>query len=194
MIKKTLIIAGVLVILFIALIASNILSYRSQDIKTQSKDNYTFYEDKKFGYSFEYPSNWIKTNGSPMDQGYVDITTPDKLTQVQFWYKDSKKLNSINDLKKFAEDDAKFSVEQQNFEITSLDTTSLNGDDVAVLKGITLQGKDKFYHTQYYIADLNPTQDQNIFVWNINIVSKNIEDPSNKKGIDKILQSVKFDK
>ena len=195
MLKKILIGIGIVVVaIFIALMVVNISSYRSQDIKTETQGIYTVYKDEKFGYSFKYPANWTKTNGAPVNQGYVDVTTPDKVTQIQFWYKDSGKLSSLNDLKKFVENDVKYAEENGGFKTVSLSIEELNGEKVVVLAGVTPQGEDKFYHKQYYIADLNPTSDQYIFVWNINIVSKNSEEPSNTKEIDKILQSVKFDK
>ncbi|MEK7106376.1 MAG: PsbP-related protein, partial [Patescibacteria group bacterium] len=121
MLKKILIGIGIVVVaIFIALMVVNISSYRSQDIKTETQGIYTVYKDEKFGYSFKYPANWTKTNGAPVNQGYVDVTTPDKVTQIQFWYKDSGKLSSLNDLKKFVENDVKYAEENGGFKTVSL--------------------------------------------------------------------------
>src|SRR5258706_15618380 len=99
MTKKILVGIVALVILGLIIIGSNIVMYRTYDRKTVQRGTMINYKDEKFAYSFSYPSTWIKDNGSVMDQGYISISSSNDLkTQIQFWFKDTEKIENIDKL------------------------------------------------------------------------------------------------
>jgi len=180
-----------LFVLFCLFLAGNSVFYKFFDIKTVQQGQNIQYVDKKFGYSFVYPKSWKKT-ANPFTPGYVTITSDkDPQTSLGFWYKDSPKINTVDELKKFVEDDAKYSEENQNGKTESIEETILNGKDVVLWKTSYQESSKYTYWQQYYIADYE-AQNQNIYVWIMWIATENKKEPNEKEVVTNILNSFKF--
>lgn len=189
--KKILYFVLGLIILVALVLVGNIVLYRLTSLKVEPQGQFTKYTDNKFGYSFIYPNSWKKSNGGATNQGYVDITSDKaELLQLQFWYKDSGKINNLDDLVNFVKDDAKYDEGQNHSQTESIEKTTLNGRDVVLWK-VKVPKSDNhfFYEKVYYIADFKPLSDQQIFIWTIAIATKDRTEPTDMESVNKILSS-----
>ena len=179
----------VIVFVFFAIIAVPLslksASYRLFDLKSERQGQLIKYTDKRFTYSFTYPGTW-KKQANAFTPGYVIVTSDkDPQTSVGFWYKDSSKINNIDELRKFVENDAKYSEENQKGQLISIDEVTLAGKRVilSTIKYVTDNGYSNF--KQYYVADFN-AKDQNIYVWIVWVETKNktsTDDPEKVKSV-----------
>ncbi len=172
--------------LAVIIVISNVVLYRLSDVKTIEQGEMIRYEDKKFGYAFEYPKSW-KRNTYPFAQGQVTITSDkDPDTNLYFWYKDSGKVSNMDELMAFVKDDAKYGEEEQGAKTESIEPVTLNGKDVIVW---TVTYKDGAYSKVYYFADFQPLDDQVIYIWVAAINTKNKAILSGDNAINSILNS-----
>ncbi len=175
-----------LISLAIIVVIGNVVLYRLNDVKTVEQGEMIRYEDKKFGYSFDYPKSW-KRSIYPFAQGQVTITSDkDPDTNLYFWYKDSGKVSNMDELMAFVKDDAKYGEEEQGARTESIEQATLNGKDVVAW---TATYEDGVYSKVYYFADFQPLDDQVIYIWVAAINSKNKAMLSEDITINSILNS-----
>ncbi|QQG40585.1 MAG: hypothetical protein HYV37_03380 [Candidatus Levyibacteriota bacterium] len=178
-----------LVSLAVLVVVGNVVLYKLNDVKTIQQGEMVHYEDKKFGYSFDYPKSW-KRSTYPFAQGQVTITSDkDTDTNLYFWYKDSGKVSNMNELLAFVKDDAKYGEDKQGAKTESIEQKTLNGKDVAVW---TSKYEDGTHSKVYYFADFQPLGDQVIYIWIAAVNTKNKTEPTEKATVDLILNSFKF--
>lgn len=174
---------------FTLLIVGNAILYRFTEIKIIKNQELNHYEDKKFGYTFDYSNKW-KISRYPLAQGYVTFTSPtDEGSNVYFWYKDSGKINNIDDLLNFVKDDAKYGEENQGAKTLLIEKTSINKQNAIVWSSTYENG---IYSKVYYFADFNSDPDQAIFIWVVVVNSKNKAEPVEKEVVQAMLNSFRI--
>jgi len=178
----------VLVMVFFSILGTTLI-YRLFQIKTEVQGDNIKYTDLKFGYSFIYPKSWKRFNPF-LGAGQVSISSSkNPEDSIIFWYKDSERVDNINQLLTFVEDDAKWAEENQGVHTEFLDKTVFNDQKEVVLwKSIDGNEKEYTYYQQYYIADFG-AEDVNIWIWTINIITGNKKEPIEKALVDKIIKS-----
>jgi hypothetical protein len=173
----------------IFIVVGDSIVYRINDIKTEYKGTITHYQDKKFKYSFNYPSTW-KITRSLLGQGHIRITSNiDSGTSVDFWYKDSGKVKNIDELMQFVEDDAKYGEKEQGVTTDSIKKTTINENEVIVWNARDRYGN---YSDVYYFADFQPSTDQMISIWTVMVNTQNMGNPETESAINSILNSYVF--
>jgi len=175
-----------IVLLIILATAGNIVLYRSTDIKSTSQGENIHYEDKQFGYSFNYPNTWKKKTYL-LGKGNVEIISDkDAGTNLSFWYKDSGKISDIDKLLAFVKDDAKYGEEKQGAKTESIEKETVNGKTVVTWSA---QFPGEVHSKIYYFADFQPYSDQLIYIWTVTVSNKRQINPTDKAIIDSVLSS-----
>ena len=151
----------------------------------------TEYRDEKFGYQFVYPNTWT-TKRAALTPGYVEVVFPGgKTYSLYFWYKDSQAIKSTTDLEAFVKDDAAYAETHQGTK-----TLKIAPQQLGNLNGFAYdyQDKDGTVSRAYYVADLTPTADQNIFVWTAGLLNKSnsLDAALADQDVQSILASYKF--
>jgi hypothetical protein len=169
--------------------AGNVVLYKLNDVKTIQQGEVVHYEDKKFGYAFDYPKSW-KRSTDAFTQGQVTITSDkDPDSNLYFWYKDSGKVSNMDELLAFVKDDAKYGEDEQGAKTESIEPTKINGRDLVLW---TSKYEDSTYSKVYYFADFQPLDDQVIYIWIAAVNTKNKTEPTEKAAVDSILNSFTF--
>lgn len=151
----------------------------------------TEYRDEKFGYRFVYPNTWT-TKRAALTPGYVEVVPPaGKKYSLYFWYKDSQVIKSVADLEDFVKDDATYAETHQGTK-----TIKISPQQLGNLTGFAYdyQDKDGTVSRAYYVADLAPTADQNIFVWTAGLLNKSnsLDAALTDQDVQSILASYRF--
>ena len=151
----------------------------------------TEYRDEKFGYRFVYPNTWT-TKRATLTPGYVGVVSSgEKTYSLYFWYKDSQAIKSMADLEAFVKDDVACAETHQGTK-----TLKIAPQQLGNLNGFAYdyQDKDGTVSRAYYVADLTPTADQNIFVWTAGLLNKSnsLDAALADQDVQSILASYKF--
>jgi len=151
----------------------------------------TRYTDNKFGYELEFPSTWSYKR-FPFVPGFVEIYPENnKFTKLYVWYKDSEQINSEEELITFVKSDSEYASVNQNLTITNVFPHQVGKFRGVAMDYVDLEGVQG---RLFYIADITPTDDQQIFVWIIGVL-KSDSNPNleyDDGSISNILDSFKL--
>jgi len=171
-----------LIVLYLGFRYMNISNYRRNQIKISEESSLIDYKDTAFGYEFQYPKSWVRQNPYSL-KGYVLLKPNDNgNASIEFWYKDSKKITSYDDLLAFVKDDADYANTQQGIKTDSIEKGKLGNLEAVVYNSTDKNGKKA---TTYYVTTQYATNDQLIYVWIANVIISDIY----KTDVESILNS-----
>ncbi len=162
---------------------SNLLLYKLTSIHVQTSNSTVHYEDKKFGYSFDYPKTWSRHTG-PFSQGTVTLqSNKEPNEEVSFWYVEDVKPTNIDELMTYVKEDAKYGEENQGAKTVSILKDTIKGRNVIIWNALQNDGTKS---SNYYFADFNFTSDQIINIW---VISVNKINNSEDSVVNNIINS-----
>lgn len=185
--KKLLIITAIVVIGIIVLLASSQLLHNTTKVSTEDKGQFIQETDTLFDITYSYPKTWKKIQPF-LGQGTIALASSiDPQTSITFWDSDSEKINNVDALLTFAQNDIKKD-ESNGLKTESLEKTTLNGKDAVLYKAKETADNKTLFHKRYYITDFN-ARGSHFYVWAIQVTTENKPETNDIQGVNYILNS-----
>lgn len=185
--KKLLIITVIFVFGLIALFAGSELLHNTTQVKIEDKGQFIQETDTLFDITYAYPKTWKKVQPF-LGQGTITFTsTIDPQTSLTFWDSDSDKIETVDALLAFAQNDIKKD-ESNGLKTESIEKSTFNEKDAVLWKAKETTDGKTLFHKRYYITDYNASG-SHFFVWAIQVTTENKQETNDPQGVNFILNS-----